>query len=132
MIAMISDFQVEFNQIGNSLSGPQLRSVPMRHRPLDQEMNKLLFLFQRQSGRPSGGRFGFQCFLPAGLQGITPSHYTTRMATDTSGDLMERQILFQKPNHVTPTLFQQFGRPLRSHRDTPIQDVSLLYCITYA
>jgi len=132
MIPMVSDLQVTFNQIGNSLSGPQLRSVSLRHRPLDQKMDKLLFLFQGQSGGPSRRRFGIQCFFTTGLQGIAPPHHATRMATDASGNLMERQILFQEPNHTTPTLFKQFRRPFRSHRDTPIQDVSLLYCITYA
>jgi len=132
MIAMISHLQVTFDQIGNSLSGPQLRSVSMSHRPLGQEMNKLLFLFQGQSRGPSWRGLGIQCLLPAGLEGIAPPHHATRMATDASRYLMERQLLFQEPNHTSSTLFQQFGRPFRSHRDTPIQDVSPLYCITYA
>jgi hypothetical protein len=44
---------------------------------------------------------------------------------------MERQFLLQERNHTTPALFQQFGRPFRSHRDTPFR-MSLLYCIIYA
>ncbi len=132
MIPMVSDLQMTFNQLGNSLSGPQLRSVSMRHRPLGQKMNKLLLLFEGQPRGPSRRRFGIQCLFPTGLQGITPPHHATRMATDASGDLLERQILLQELNHATPTLFKQFRRLFRSHRDTPIQDVSLLYCITYA
>jgi len=46
MIAMISHSQLMFDQIGNSLSGPQLCPVSMGHRPLDEETDKLFFLFR--------------------------------------------------------------------------------------
>src|SRR5512139_674729 len=121
MIPMVSDSQLTFDQIGNSLSGPQLCSVSMSHRPLGQEMNKLPFLFQSQSRRSPWCRLGIQCLLPTGLQGIPPPHNATRMATDASSNLVERQLLLQERNHTSPTLFQQFGRPFGSHRDTPIQ-----------
>jgi len=119
VIAVISHSQVTFDQIGNSLSGPQLCPISMGHGSLGQEANKLLFLFQGQSGGPPWCRLGFQCFLPAGSQGIPPPHNTTRMTTYASSNLMKRQFLLQEGKHTPSTLFQQFWRPFRSHRDTP-------------
>ena len=126
VIAMIPHSQLTFDKLSNSLSGPQLRSVSMSHCALGQETNKLLFLFQGQSGRPPRCRLGIQCLSSTGSQGIAPPHNATRMATDSPPDLMKRQLLLQERNHTTPTLFQQFGRPFRSHRDTPFQDVSII------
>jgi len=119
VIVMISHSQSTFDQIGNSLSGPQLCSVPVGHRPLDQETNKPFFLFQGQSRGPARRRLGFQCLLPTGLQGIAPTHNATCMATDASGNLMKGEFLLQEQSHTSSTLFQQFWRPFRSHRDTP-------------
>jgi hypothetical protein len=126
VIAVIFHSQSAFDQIGNSLSGPQLCSVSMGHGSLGQETNKLFFLFQGQSGGPPWRRLGFQCLLSAGLQGIAPPHNAARMATYASGNLMKRQLQLQERNHTTSTLFQQFRRSFRSHRDTPMQDVSIL------
>jgi len=126
MIAMISHSQLAFDQVGYALGGPQLGPISMGHGSLRQETNKLSFLFQGQSGRPSCCRFGFECLLPTGLQGIAPSHYAARMATDAPGNLMEGKLLLQERSHTTPALFQEFWRPFRSHRDTPIQDVSII------
>jgi hypothetical protein len=126
MIAMVSHSQSMFDQIGNSLGGPQLCPVSVGHRPLGQETNESVFLFRTQSRWPARCRLGFQCILSTGLQGIAPTHNAARMATYASGNLMKGKLLLQECNHTTPTLFQQFWRPLRSHRDTPFQDVSII------
>lgn len=126
MIAVVSHSQSTFDQIGNALSGPQLGSASMGHRPLGEETNKLLFLFQGQSGRPSGCRLGFQCLLPTGLQGIAPPHNATRVATYAPGNLMEGKLLLQEHNYTPSPIFQQFWRPFWSHRNTPLQDVSII------
>jgi hypothetical protein len=126
VIAMVSHSQVTFDQIGNSLRGPQLCPVSVGHSSLDQKTNKVLFLFRGQSGWPAWCRLGFQCLLPTGLQGITPTHNAARVATYASGNFMKGELLLQERNHTTSTFFQQFRRPLRSHRDTPFQDVSII------
>ena len=119
MIVMISHAQSTFDQIGNPLGGPQLCSVSVGHGSLDQETNKLFLLFRGQSRGPTRCWLGFQCLLPTGLQGIAPTHNATCMATDASGNLMEGKLLLQERSHTSSTLFQQFWRPFRSHRDTP-------------
>jgi hypothetical protein len=126
MIAMVSHSQSTLDQIGNSLRGPQLGPVSVCHGPLGQETNESLFLLRGQSGRPAGCRLGFQCLLPTGLQGIAPTHNAARMATYTSGNLMQGEFLFQERNHTTSTLLQQFWRSLRSHGDTPFRDASII------
>jgi len=126
VIAMVSHSQSPFDQIGNALGGPQLCPVSVGHGPLDQETNKVFFLFRGQSGWPARCRLGFQCLLPTGLQGIAPTHNATCMATDASGNLMKGKLLLQERSHTTSPFFQQFRRPLRSHRDTPFQDVSII------
>jgi len=126
VIVMISHSQSTFNQIGNSLGGPQLCSVPVGHGPLDQETNKLFLLFRGHPRRPARCWLGFQCLLPTGLQGIAPTHNATGMATDASGNLMQGKLLLQERSHTTSTFFQQCWRPFRSHRDTPTQDVSII------
>jgi len=126
VIAMVSHSQSTFDQIANSLGGPQLRPVSVGHGPLDQETNEPVLLFQGESGWPARCRLGFQCLLPTGLQGIAPTHNAARMATYASDNLMEGKLLLQQRSHTTSTFFQQFRRPLRSHGDTPFRDVSII------
>jgi hypothetical protein len=126
MIAMVSDSQLAFDQIGNSLCGPQLCPISVGHGPLAHETNESFFLFQGQSRRPARGRLGFQRILPTGSQGIAPTHNAAGMATDASANLMKGELLLQERSHTTSTFFQQFRRPVRSHRDTPFEDVSII------
>jgi hypothetical protein len=119
VIAMVSHSQSAFNQIGNSLGGPQLCPVSVGHGSLDQETNKLFLLFRGQSRGPTRCWLGFQCLWPTGLQGIAPTHNTTCMASHASGNLMEGKLLLQERSHTAPTLIQQFRRSFRSHGDTP-------------
>ena len=126
MIAMVSYSLSTFDQIGNSLGGPQLCPVSVCHGPLDQETNESFFLFRGQTRWSARCRLGFQCLLPTGLQGIAPTQNAARVATYASGNLMKGKLLLQECSHTTPALFQQFRRPLRSHRDTPFQDVSII------
>jgi hypothetical protein len=126
VIAMVSRSQSTFDQIGNSLGGPQLCPVSVGHGPLHQETNESFFLFRGQSRWPARCRLGFECLLPTGLQGIAPTHNAARMATYASGNLMKGKLLLQERSRTTPTLFQQFRRPMRSHGDTPFQDVSII------
>jgi len=126
VIAMVSHSQSTFDQIGNSLRGPQLCPVSVGHGPPDQETNELFFLFRGQSGWPARCGLGFQCLLPTGLQGIAPTHNAARVASYASGNFMKGKLLLQERSHTPPTLFQQFRRPLRSHGDTPFRDVSII------
>ena len=126
MIAMVSYPQSAFDQIGNALGGPQLCPVSVSHGPLHQEMNESFFLLRGQSGWPARRRLGFQRILPTGLQGIAPTQNTARVASYASCDFMKGKLLLEEPNHTTSTLFQQFRRPMRSHRDTPFQDASII------
>jgi hypothetical protein len=126
VIAMVSYSQSTFNQIGNSLRGPQLCLVSMGHGPLDQETNELFFLSRGQTGGPARCGLGFQCLLPTGLQRIAPTHHAARVAPYASGNLMKGKLLLQECSHTTPTLFQQFRRPMRTHGDTPYQDASII------
>jgi hypothetical protein len=126
MIAMVSDPQLAFDQIGNSLGGPQLCPISVGHGPLGQETNESFLLFQGQPGGPARCRLGFQRILPAAMQGIAPTHNTARMATYASSNLTEGELLLQERSHTTPTFFQQFRRPVRSHKDTPFEDASII------
>jgi len=126
VIAMVSYSQSTFNQIGNSLGGPQLCPVSVSHRPLDQETNEPFLLFRGQSGWPARCRLGLQCILSTGLQSIAPPEDATCVAPYASGNFMKGKLLLQERSYTTPTLFQQFRRPLRSHGDTPVQDVSII------
>jgi hypothetical protein len=126
VITMVFHSQPTFNKIGNSLGGPQLCAVSVGDGPLGQEANELFLLFQGQSGWSAWCRLCFQCGLPAGLQGIAPTHNAARMATYAPSNLMKRELLLQERNHTAPTFFQQFRRSVRTHRDTPFQDVSIV------
>jgi hypothetical protein len=126
VIAMVSDSQSAFDQIGNSLGGPQLCPISVGPGPLGQETNELLFLFQGQPRRSARCWLAFQRILPTGLEGIAPTHNTARVATYASGNLMEGELLLQERNHTMSTFFQQFRRPVRSHRDTPFEDISII------
>ena len=126
MIAMISHSQLTFDQIGNSLSSPQLCPISVSRGSLDQETNEPFFLFRGQSGWPARYRLGFQCILSTGLQSIAPPEDAACVATYAAGNFMKGKILLQERSYTAPTLFQQFRRSLRSHRDTPVQDGSII------
>ena len=89
MIAMVAYSQSTFDQIGNSLRGPQLRPVSMRHGPFSQKTNEPLFLLRCQPGWPARRRLGFQRILPTGLQGIAPTQNAARVASYASCNFME-------------------------------------------
>ena len=126
MIAMVFHSQSAFDKIGNSLGGPQLCPVSVGHSPLGQEPNELFLLFQGQSRWSPWCRLGFQRALPTGAQGIAPTHNAARMATYAPSNLMKRELLLQERSHTASTFFQQFRRSVRTHRDTPFQDVSII------
>jgi hypothetical protein len=126
VIAMVSYPQSPFNDIGNSLGGPQLCPVSVGHGSLGQQINESVPLFQGQSGWPAWYRLCFQRILPTGSQGIAPTHNAAGMATDASGNFMEGELLLQERSHTTSTFFQQLRRSFRSHGDTPLQDVSII------
>jgi len=126
VIAMVFHSQSTFDKIGNSLGGPQLCSVSVGHGPLGQEANKLFLLFQGQMGWPPGGRLRFQRVLPTGAQSIAPAHNAACMAPDSPSYLMKRELLLQECSNTASTFFQQFRRSMRTHRDTPYQDVSII------
>ena len=126
MIAMVSHTQSTFDQIGNSLGGPQLCPVSVGHGPLGQEPHELCLLFPGQAGGAARDRLGFQGLRPPGLQGIAPPEHAARMAPEASGNLMQGQLLFQQGRHTPSTFFQHLWRPVRSHGDTPLSDVSMI------
>jgi hypothetical protein len=126
VIAMVFHSQSTFDKIGNSLGGPQLCPASVSHGPLGQKANESFLLFQGQSRWPPWRRLCFQRVLPPGAQGIAPTHDAARMATQAPSNLMKREFLLQKRNHTASTFFQQFRRSVRTHRDTPVQNVSII------
>ncbi len=126
MIAMVSHAQTTFDQIGNSLGGPQFCPVSVGDGPLGQEMDEPFFLFQGQSGWPARCGLGLQGLLPTGPKGIAPTHNAARVATDSPGNLMKGEFLFQERHHTASTLLQQFWRSLRPHGDTPFGNAPII------
>lgn len=126
MIAVVFHSQSMFDKVGNSLGGPQFCPVSVGHGPLGQEPNELFLLFQGQSRWPPGRRLCFQRVLPTGAQSIAPTHNAARMATQAPSYLMKRELLLQERSDAASTFFQQFRSSMRTHRDTPYQDVSII------
>jgi len=126
VIAMIRHVKPAFDQFSNALGCPQLRSVAVCHGSLGQKANKLGFLFRRQSRRSSRSGFGLEGVLPTGLQCVAPTEHTAGMTAYATGDLMKRYLLLKELDCLAPTFFQHFRRPVRSHGDTPFQDVTII------
>jgi hypothetical protein len=126
MIAMVFHSKMTFDHLDNSLGGPQLCPVSVRQSPFYQETNQLLFLLRGQPGWPPRRGLGLQGILPAGPHRISPTKDTAGVATYASGDFMKGEFLFKKGNRTPSTFFQGFGRTLRSHGDTPYQDIFII------
>lgn len=120
MIAMIPHSPSAFDQRGDSLRGPQVCTVAVGHRTLCQQLDQFRFLFRAQFGRSAGSWLGFQRFLSAGLQCVAPAEDTARVASDPTGDLMQRQILLQQCDDATSSSLQRFRRTMRSHEGTSL------------
>ena len=108
VITMILDAQSAFDQRGDSLRGPQLRTVAVGHRALCQQLDQFCFLFLGQFGRSAGGWLGFQRLHSAGAQHVAPAKDATDVASDPAGYLMQRQLLPQQCDCATTTLLQRF------------------------
>jgi len=120
VIAMIPDAQSAFDERGDSLRGPQLRTVAVGHRALCQQLDQSCFLFRAQFRRSAGGWLGFQRVRSAGAQRVAPAKHTTRVASDPTADLMQRQLLLQQCDDATTTSLQRFRRTMRSHEGTSL------------
>jgi len=126
VIMMVFHPELAFNQIGDPLRCPQLRPVTVSYGPLGQEADESLFLLRCQSRRSARRRLGFQRVLPTVLERIAPSKNAARVTTHTPCDLVKGQLLFEECYDTLPTLFQRCRRTVRSHGDTPFQDVSII------
>ena len=126
MIAMVSHSKMTFDYLDNSLGGPQLGPVSVRQGPFGQEKYQLFFLFRGQPGWPTRRGLGLQGILSAGSHRISPTKNTAGVATDASGDFMKGELLFEEGNRTASTFFKGFWRTLRSHGDTPYQDISII------
>jgi hypothetical protein len=126
VIAMVSHSKMTFDHLDNSLGGPQLCPVSVRPGPFYQEANQLLFLLRGQPGWPTRRGLGLQGIWPAGSHRISPTENTAGVATYAAGDFMKGELLFEQGNRTASALFQGFGRTLRSHGDTPYQDISIV------
>jgi hypothetical protein len=126
VIAMVFHSKMTFDHLDNSLCGPQLCPVSVRQGPFGQETNQLLFLLRGQPGRPTRRGLGLQGILPAGSHRISPTKNTAGVATYASGNFMKGELLFEEGNRTASAFFQGFWRTLRSHGDTPYQDISIV------
>jgi hypothetical protein len=126
VIMMVFHPKLAFDHIGDPLRCPQLRPVTVRHSPFGQEADESLFLLRCQSRRSARRRLGFQRVLPAVLERIAPSQDAARVTTHASCNLVKGQLLFEECYDTFPTLFQRCRRTVRSHGDTPFQEVSIM------
>ena len=126
VIAMIAHPQSAFDQRGDPLRGPQLRPVAVRHCALCQELHQFCFLFRAQFGRSARGRLGFEGLRSTGAQCVAPTKNATGVASDPTGDLMQRQVLLQQCHCTTVSLLKRFWRTVRSHRGTSRQDAPMI------
>jgi hypothetical protein len=126
VITMVSHSKMTFDHLDNSLCGPQLCPVSVRQGPFYQETNQLLFLLRGQPGWPTRHGLGLQGIPPAGSHRISPTKNTAGVATYASRDFMKGKFLFEEGNRTASAFFQGFGRTLRSHGDTPYQDISIV------
>ena len=124
MIAMILDPQAVFDQRGDPLRGPQLRSVALRHSPFGQQTNEAYFLLRCQPGWSARRRLSLERIRPTGSQRVSPPKHTAGVATNAAADLMQGQFLPEESNDLSTTIFQRSRRTTRSHGDTPFQDAS--------
>ena len=89
MVAMILEAKLSFDQQGNSLGGPQFSTIAMYHGPLCKEDHQLCLLLQRQTWRSARGGLGLQCSAAASAPCIAPSEYTTGVASNPAGNLVQ-------------------------------------------
>lgn len=126
MIAMVSHSKMTLDYLDNSLSGPQFGPVSVRQGSFGQQTNQLPFLLRGQPGWPTRRGLGFQGILPPGSHRISPTENTAGVATDASGDFMKGELLFEEGNRTASAFFEPLWRTLRSHGDTPYQDISIV------
>lgn len=126
MVAMVADPQAAFDQRGDPLRGPELGPVAVGHRPLVQEADEARFLVRGEPGWPPRHWLGLEPIPAAGLPGIAPPEDTARVAAEATGDLMQRQVLFEERDHPLPACLEHFGRTARSHGDPSFPEGSMI------
>jgi len=120
MIAMILHPQPPFDQRGDPLGGPQLRTVAVRQGPLRQETDQARLLLRRQSRGTAWSRLGLQRRGPAAAQRVAPTKHTAGVTSKPAGNLMQGELLPEQRNYAAPPLLQRLRRTRWSHRGTPI------------
>jgi hypothetical protein len=126
MIAVISYSEMAPDQFGDSQRGPEFRAVTVSHSPFQKQPNESLLPRGGQAGWSARCRLSFQCVRASRSGRVSPSHDTTGMAAYPTGNFMKGELLSEKLNCPAPPFFQSLRRTVRSHRDTPFQDVSTI------
>src|SRR5207253_1281639 len=91
MIAVIADSELPLNHLGNAGRGPQIGSVTMRDRSLEEQSDQAPALFLAQLPGTAGREAHLQGFRSASPPGIPPAHHRTRTRSNPSPYFVERK-----------------------------------------
>src|ERR1039458_5134043 len=90
MVRVIADFELTLDHLGNAGRGPQIGSVTLRHRPLQQQADQTLSLGSSQlQGAPRREPY-LQRSDSSLSPRIAPAHHRTRIASDAPSHFVER------------------------------------------
>jgi hypothetical protein len=103
------------NDLRHPGQGPQIRGVPMRPGPFQEQIQEARSLFAAQPGRPAGSRLGPECLRVAGLDIGLPAAHGGGGTTDLSGDFPHLEALFEQSDGPVSPGLQCCGGSMWSH-----------------
>ena len=119
VISVVADVEGLANQSGDACSGPDLCSVAMRNRSLEQQFDQPLTLPRVKLGRPSWRESYLQGILASPVSRIAPAHDRNRRTADQPPHLVQRAAFIQELQGAMSPSFQDLCGTTRSHREYP-------------
>ena len=104
VVGMISDAKLPADQLGDSLAGPEIGRVALRHGTVLQVLDQSLELPVRELRWPARRPADLEHRSPLGVAFIAPPHHGTRLTSDAPRHLIEGVSLIQERECATATV----------------------------
>ena len=133
MIPRVTNPEFMFDQIGDVLGRPEVRTIPVRHRPFQQKSFPFGPLARCQLRRASGDGLRSDTGWSVTTHRVAPAHDGAGVAPHHLRHLGQGSVFPQKPDRTNSANLQLFRRTMRSHNGVvSLLSGTPLHCITYA
>jgi len=123
VVGVILDPKLPADQLGDSLAGPEIGRVALRHGTVLQMFDQSLELLLRELRWPARGGTDLEHRSALGVAFVPPPHHGTRFTSDAPRHLIEGVPFIQERKCATATASQNLRGSLGPHGFPPATQV---------